>query len=229
VSTNRDVRQLTPAETRRGYDAWAASYDEAANPMIAASEWLLDRAPLACAGADVLEIGCGTGRNVARVLAAGARSYTGVEPSPGMLERARARCADPRVRFLEGDAAAPPVAPASCDVALVVLVLEHLPDLAAPLAAIARALRPGGRLRLIEIHPSLVAAGTVAHFADGDVEIRFASTAHPIPALRAALAAAGLTVAALAEHAAAGELLAAVPRLGKHAGAPVVVDVTARR
>ena len=142
-----------------------------------------------------------------------------------MLARARARVEDERVRFVEGDAAAPPVAPASFDLVLVVLVLEHLPEL----AAIAGALRPGGRLRLIEIHPSLVAAGTVAHFADGDVEIRFASTAHPIAALRGGLAGAGLEVASLTEHAAAGELLAAVPRLGKHAGAPVVVDVTAVR
>lgn len=228
MSTNRDVRQLTPAETRHGYDAWAASYDESANPMIAASEWILDREPLACAGADVLEIGCGTGRNVARVLAGGARSYTGVDPSAGMLDRARARIADPRVRFLEGDAGSPPVEAASFDLGLVVLVLEHLHDLAAPFAALARALRPGGQLRILEIHPALVAGGTVAHFADGGVDVRFASAAHPVAALRAALMATGLGTISVTEHLASGELLAAVPRLAKHRDAPVVIDLTAR-
>jgi malonyl-CoA O-methyltransferase len=226
MSRDRRVRQLTPSETRLGYDAWAASYDEAGNPMVAASEWALDRAPLACAGLDVVELGCGTGRHVARVLACGARSYTGVDPSRGMLERARARLADPRVRFVEGDAAA--IAPASCDLVLVVLVLEHVSDLAATIGAVARALRPGGELRLVEIHPGLVESGTVAHFAEGGDEVRFASVAHAIPDLRDALAAAGFAITSLTEHAATGELLDAVPRLGKHRDRPVLVDVTAR-
>jgi len=221
-----DVRRLTPAETRLGYDTWAASYDEAGNPMIAASEWALDRAPLECAELDVVELGCGTGRHVARVLAEGARSYTGIDPSRGMLERARARGAEPRVRFVEGGAAT--LAPASCDLVLVVLVLEHVAELAPLVGAVARALRPGGRLRIVEIHPGLVASGTVAHFADGDAEVRFASVAHEVPALRAALGAAGFGDIAIAEHVAAGELLDAVPRLGKHRGRPVLVDVTAR-
>lgn len=220
------VRQLSHAETASGYDAWSETYDEAGNPMVAASEWALDRAPLDCAGLDVVELGCGTGRHLARVLAAGARSYLGVDPSRGMLERARARFVDPRARFLEGDATA--LAPASCDLVLVVLVLEHVTDLAGTMRAIARALRPRGRLRIVEIHPSLVAAGTVAHFAAGDAEVRFASTAHEVPALRAAIADAGMDVTSLAEHAASGELLEAVPRLGKHRDRRVLLEVTAR-
>jgi malonyl-CoA O-methyltransferase len=229
MSEYREIEQLTPEQTREGYDRWSASYDDGANPMIGASEWLLDREPLGCEGLDVLEIGCGTGRNIARVLAGGARSYTGVDPSSGMLERARGRIADARVRLVAGDAAAPPVDAAAFDLALVVLVLEHLPALDAPMRALAQALRPGGRLRLIEIHPSLVANGTVAHFAAGDGEIRFASTAHPIASLRAAIEAAGLHITALTEHVAAGALLETVPRLAKHRDAPVVVDVSATK
>lgn len=220
------TRQLTPADTRRGYDAWAPSYDEEGNPMVGASAWVLDHAPLGCDGLDVVEVGCGTGRNIARVLAGGARSYVGVEPSSGMLAKARARQADPRVTFVEGDATA--IAPASCDLVLMVLVLEHVAELAPVFGAIARGLRPGGRFRLVEIHPGLVAAGTVAHFADGDGEVRFASVAHAIDDVRAALGDAGLAVTSVTEHAADGALLDAVTRLGKHRGRPVVVDVSAR-
>lgn len=227
MSERRDVRVLSADETKGGYDAWAASYDEAGNPMVAASEWVLERAPLACAGLDVGEVGCGTGRHVARVLDGGARSYTGVDPSGGMLARARGRVVDPRVRFVEGDATA--LAAASCDLVLVVLVLEHVRELGPMMRAIARALRPGGRLRIVEIHPGLVAAGTVAHFADGDAEVRFTSVAHELPALWAALVEAGFAIASLTEYDAGGALLEAVPRLGKHRGRPVLADVTATR
>ena len=219
------TRILQPGETLDGYDRWAASYDALANPMVAATAWVLDRTPLGCAGDDVLELGCGTGRNVARVLAEGARSYTGVDGSTGMLEAARAACPDPRCSFvLSPLVAALPVG--TFDLAFVVLVLEHITDLAPVLAGAHRALRPGGRLRIVEIHPDLVAAGTVAHFEDAAGAVRFTSTAHPIPALRAALAHAGFDVTALDEHAATD---IPVPKLSKHAGRNVLVDVRATR
>src|SRR5688500_1417055 len=101
--SEKRVVPLAPEETLAGYDRWAGSYDAMANPMVAATELVLDRAPLACTGLDVIEFGCGTGRNVARVLREGARSYRGVDGSPGMLARARAEIADPRASFVDGD------------------------------------------------------------------------------------------------------------------------------
>jgi SAM-dependent methyltransferase len=216
------------SETLRHYDRWAAGYDAHDNPMVAATGWALDRDPLDCAGAAVVELGCGTGRHAGRVLDAGAVAYVGVDGSPGMLAIARGRCADPRARFVEADLAAPlPLAAGSFDLALIVLVIEHVSALDALLAEVARLLRPGGRLRLVELHPERIAAGTVAHFRDAAGEVSFASVAHPVPALVAALGRAGLRVAALREHRAEGELVAVVPRLGKHAGRPVVLDLEA--
>jgi SAM-dependent methyltransferase len=223
------TRILTPGETLDGYDVWAAQYDADANPMVAATAWALDRTPLGAAGADVLELGCGTGRNVARVLGERARRYVGVDGSAGMLEAARRACPDPCCPFALGELGAElPVAAASFDLALIVLVLEHLAELAAPLAGVRRALRDGGTLRIVEIHPALVAAGTVAHFPHDDGEVRFTSTAHPIASVRAALADAGFETVAVREHVADGALLAAVPRLAKHAGRPVLYDLEAR-
>ncbi len=214
---------LDPDQTLEGYDRWAASYDALANPMVAATAWALDRTPLGCADEDVLELGCGTGRNVARVLAEGAHSYTGVDGSAGMLEAARRACPDPRARFVRSPLVAElPVG--TFDLAFVVLVLEHIADLATVFAGARRALRPGGRLRLVEIHPDLVATGTVAHFEDAAGAVRFTSTAHPVPALRAALEAAGFAVEALREFAAED---VPVPKLAKHAGRRVLVDVEA--
>lgn len=222
-------RHLPPEATLAGYDRWAPDYDQAPNPMVAAARWSLLLRPLAVAGADVVEFGCGTGRHAPGLLAAGARSFTGVDGSLGMLEAARRRLDDPRVHWLHAALHAVPLPAASCDVVLVVLVLEHLADLAPMLAEAARVLRRGGKLRLVDIHPDLVAHGTGAHFADGNAELHFARFVHPLPRLRATLATNGFVVEHFAEHAAEGDLLRAVPKLGKHAGNRVLFDLTARR
>jgi ubiquinone/menaquinone biosynthesis C-methylase UbiE len=120
-----------------------------------------------------------------------------------------------------------PLPPASFDRALIVLVLEHLPDLGTVFAEVARLLAPGGRLRVLEIHPELLATGAQARYHEGEVEVQFASVQHALGDIERALAAAGFAVAALREHRAEGPLLAAVPRLRKHAGRHAVLDLKA--
>lgn len=227
--TDSKIEVLPPAATLHGYDRWAAHYDRHDNPMVAATEWALDARPLELAGARVLELGCGTGRHAARVLAAGARAYVGVDGSAGMLEVAR-RDRDPRCTWVASALDAVPPLGEPFDAALIVLVLEHIVELAPVLAAAAQAVREGGALRIVEIHPDLVARGTVAHFHDADgPEVRFTSVAHPVQALVAALTAAGFAAERIDEESADGALLDQVPRLAKHRGARVLLDVTARR
>ncbi|HLL22899.1 MAG TPA: class I SAM-dependent methyltransferase [Kofleriaceae bacterium] len=219
---------LTPDETLRGYDRWSASYDRQANPLIAATSWVLDHAPLGCAGADVVELGCGTGRNIARVLGEGCRSYTGVDGSPGMLRTTRARTADTRLDFVAADLLAPWQPARQFDVGLVVLVLEHLPTLHVFCGSLARAIKPGGRVRCVDLHPARIAAGSFAHFHEGGTEVRFASRAHAADEVARAFEVAGFDVVwrnGLAD----GELLAAVPSVAKHRGLELVLDVTASR
>ncbi len=219
------TRILTPTETLPGYDRWAESYDTAANPLMAMSACILDLEPLGVAGLDVIELGCGTGRNAPRVLGEGARSYTGVDGSAGMLARARATD-DPRARWVTADLQAPWHTSERCDLALVVLVLEHLASLVPLATTLATIVRPGGRVRIVDIHPALVASGTVAHFHDRGEELRFASVAHDEPALRAAFAGWKLGVRSwLADD----DMIARVPRLAKHRGRPVMIDVSATR
>jgi SAM-dependent methyltransferase len=234
--TNPARRSDTPSpirlpvdDTLAGYDRWSAAYDDTKNPMILAAAWALHRQPLPVLAADVLELGCGTGRHAPLLLAGGARSYTGVDGSSGMLRIAERRCRDPRVRWVHGAFGAAALPPGAFDIVLIVLVLEHLQDLRPLLATAATCLRPGGSLRIVDIHPDLVARGTGAHFVDGRDELHFTSFVHALATLEQLAATAGFVVQRRTEHSADGELLAAVPRLAKHAPLPVLFDLEARR
>lgn len=217
---------LAPSETLSGYDRWAASYDSDGSPLVEATAWVLDRSPIGCAGADVIELGCGTGRNVRRVLSEGARTYMGVDGSLGMLSIASAHHHDPRVSFAHADLMMPWAPHRMFDVALVVLLLEHLPILDVMCETLGRIMRPGGKVRIVDMHPERIATGSLAHFHDGATEVRFASIAHPVNALAAALEATGFEVVRR-DWLASDALVNAVPRLTPLRGVRVLVDVRA--
>lgn len=226
-SRSDELEQLAFSETLAGYDRWSTSYDREENPAIAMTAWQLDRAPLDCAGQDVLELGCGTGRNAQRVLDEGARSYTGVDGSTGMLAVARSRLRDPRAQWLIAELLAPWQPPRTFDLAIVLLVLEHLPRLDDLVGNLAAAVRPGGRIRIVDLHGDLLGAGWNARFGEGAERVRFTSTAHATPAIRAALA--PHFDVEIDEFMADDELVAAIPIVAKHRGTRVLVDIRGTR
>jgi len=142
------------------WDAEAAAFDEApdhglldADVREAWRDLLLGVLPAAPAA--VADLGCGTG-TLALLLAEHGYAVDALDFAPAMVVRTREKvdAAPPGVRSLvtvrEADAAHPGLAPASVDVVLCRHVLWALPD---PVAVVRRwvaALRPGGRLVLVE-------------------------------------------------------------------------------
>ncbi len=99
----------------------------------------------------VADLGCGTGELVA-ALAPYARRVIGVDREAAMLEVARRRCAGlENAVLLEGGLGALPIPDEALDAALCTLVLHHVEDLVAAFADIARTLRPGGRLVVLDM------------------------------------------------------------------------------
>ncbi|WP_406257079.1 class I SAM-dependent methyltransferase [Streptomyces nigra] len=98
---------------------------------------------------DLLDIGCGTG-SLSLLASEQGHRVTGVDLSPAMVERARAKLAGRDAVFLVGDAAGPPVGEDRFDAVLVRHVLWTLPDPARVLRHWVGLLRPGGRLVLVE-------------------------------------------------------------------------------
>jgi malonyl-CoA O-methyltransferase len=212
---------------RTAYDSWAGSYDCIDNPMIAQAGVALAAHAARFPGARVLELGCGTGRNAAHALDAGAAHYTGVDGSPGMLAVARERY--PQATWIEGDLIAGAArAGGGFDVALLCLVLEHVADVAPVLGAAARALRPGGALLIFELHPALHERGVGANFRVGDDEVRLPSFRHDAAELGAALAAAGFTAVTAVDHLPSPAALERSEKLARYVGQPVLLEVHAR-
>lgn len=115
--------------------------------------WLLEQLdPLP--GMHVLDVGCGTGEDVRglAVSVAPTGSATGVDPSETMLAEARRRGEAARnpARFVRATADRLPVADGSLDLVRCERVLQHLTDPAAAVREMARVLRPGGRVGLID-------------------------------------------------------------------------------
>lgn len=100
------------------------------------------------AGDVVVDLGCGTGDLCAETAAGGA-TVVGVDLSGAMLERAVARL--PRCTFMRADAAALPLADAVCAAAVSGFALRNFASIPGVLAEVARVIRPGGRLAVLEV------------------------------------------------------------------------------
>ena len=123
-------------------------YEGIAHQVLPAARVVVDHAAPA-SGEHVVDVGCGTGNAALLAAARGAR-VTGVDPAPRLLEVARRLAADQGVdaTFVEGEAAALPLADGEADVVLSVFGVIFAPDATAAAAEMARVTAPGGRIVL---------------------------------------------------------------------------------
>jgi ubiquinone/menaquinone biosynthesis C-methylase UbiE len=156
----------------RAYDRWAASYDTDSNATRDLDAIIVRRSAPDATGRDVLEVGCGTGKNTAW-LAERARSLVAMDFSQGMLDLARKRIVTGNVAFVRHDVRdAWPIANAAVDLVIGNLILEHVDDVRPVVSEAARVLRSAGALFICELHPYRQLRGGQAHFRDaatGDI------------------------------------------------------------
>jgi SAM-dependent methyltransferase len=157
-------------------------------------------------GAQVLEVGCGTGV-LTRQLASrpGVDSVTGVDLAPSLLEKARELAAGlDTLRFEEADARSLPYADEAFDVVVFDSTLSHVPEPERAVAEAVRVLRPSGRLAVFD---GDYATATVA-LSDHDpvqvcVEAMMASSVTDrriVRRLPALVRAEGLTISSFRSH-----------------------------
>ena len=139
---------------------WASYYDPFVGLFTLGRRAQLRRATVDLAhiqpGATVLEVGCGTGdvALAARERAGASGAVYGIDPSPEMIAIARAKAARAAVAvdFQVGVIEALAFPAAAFDVVFSSLMMHHLPDdlKRGGLAEIARVLKPGGRLLIVD-------------------------------------------------------------------------------
>ena len=131
----------------------------------------------------VLDLATGTGDlaiDIAR-LTPGA-IVVGLDPSPGMLaiahDKVEARGFADRISLVEGDAQVLPFADNEMDAATIAFGIRNVPDRAKALREMARVVRPGGRVAVLELgEPRTGVLGAAARF----------HTRHVVPKLGALL------------------------------------------
>ncbi len=146
------------ADQRDIYNHYAREYDE----LVRAEDRdgaLLGALAVEVEGKHVLEVGAGTGRLTRIMLEGGASALFATERAPAMLDIAKEQINDRRVRFAIADAHHLPVPEASFDLGIEGWVFGHfrywMPEgwrdqIGAALAELSRAIKPGGRLIVIE-------------------------------------------------------------------------------
>ena len=154
------------SEIAAAYDQWAETYDSDPNRTVELAGQVLRKVDLHVAGRDIVEIGCGTGRNT-EWLATRASSITALDFSEEMLHRVQTRVRDPRVVFVQHDVRTTWPLPAdSADVIIAMLILEHVEHLETVFAEAVRTLKPNGELFICELHPMRQLLGGQAQFSN---------------------------------------------------------------
>lgn len=134
---------------RHSYTLFAPIYDlavaRATAPLRRTSLARLEGEP----GEQVLIPGIGSGLDIP--LLPHGPAYVGVDLTPAMLQRARARAAGRSdIELREGDAMALPCADASFDTVIMHLILAVVPEPERALREAERVLKPGGRILLLD-------------------------------------------------------------------------------
>jgi ubiquinone/menaquinone biosynthesis C-methylase UbiE len=163
-------------KSRAAYDRYAPRYDTDVSGRHA--RWLQPSVLAALEGlefASMLDVGCGTGALLAKVLAVRPTTDAhGIDLSPGMLAVARERLgASANLRV--GDAEALPLADDTVDVVVCVDSFHHYPRPDVALVEMRRVLRSGGSIVLAEWRlPAPLRRlmnAVIGRMPDGDVRI----------------------------------------------------------
>jgi len=148
---------------QQAYNAWSETYDSVENKTRDIEAKAL-RELVSGENLDILEIGCGTGKNT-EFLQTKAKHLIGADFSTEMLEKAKAKIASDNVEFRQLDLRERwGFADDSFDLITCSLALEHIENIDFVFSEARRVLRENGRFYFGELHPFKQYLGTKARF-----------------------------------------------------------------
>ena len=157
-----DVTLASPSSAsvlspKDGYRVVSSVYDSEPNPMLSLEQRFLEQLLPVIEGLDVVDLGCGTGRWLARLAGKSPGSLLGVDFSPEMLSQAKARLGS-SARLVLAACSDLPFPRSSADMIVCSFLASYLPDLTAFARQIRRLLRPGGSIFVSDLHPATTVA-----------------------------------------------------------------------
>lgn len=118
--------------------------------VLPAAMRMLDPQP----GERVLDLCCGQGVFCRQLSQLPLKEIVGVDASPALIQAARQRGHDPKIRYVVGDARnLGDLADGAFDAAACLMAVHDLDDIEATFRSLAKALRAGGRAVIIFMHP----------------------------------------------------------------------------
>lgn len=152
-------------DTKEFFGRVASSWDSMRGELFGDRVTVQALLPLLPANWVVADLGCGTG-NAAELLAPCVQRVVAVDQSQPMLDAASERLrAFRNIDFLRGELESLPLADASVDAAVCLLVLHHIANPERACAEMARVLRPGGVALIVDMieHDRVAYKHTMGH------------------------------------------------------------------
>lgn len=152
---------------RQAYNAWSETYDTVQNKTRDLEAIALRASIKTFAPLDILEIGCGTGKNTGWLLTK-ARHLVGADFSAEMIAKAKAKITDEKVEFRQFDLRQEwDFAENQFDLIVCSLALEHIENIDFVFEQAHRVLRENGLFYIGELHPFKQYQGSKARFDTG--------------------------------------------------------------
>ena len=152
---------------QQAYNAWSETYDAVENKTRDIEARALRESILSNEFSDILEIGCGTGKNT-EFLRIKAKKMVTADFSAEMLAKAKAKITASNVEFRQLDLRQSwSFADDSFDLVTCSLALEHIENIDFVFSQAKKVLRQNGRFYIGELHPFKQYQGTKARFETG--------------------------------------------------------------
>jgi ubiquinone/menaquinone biosynthesis C-methylase UbiE len=154
-----------PVSVATGYECWARIYDRDPNPLLAREERHLSPLLAGLEKKRVLDLACGTGRWLDRLMTRGRTSGVGLDRSDAML---RVACAKSAItgRLARAECECLPFRGGVFDFAICSFALGHIRDLGLIVRELARVTSPAADLFVSDLHPDACDRGWRVGFRD---------------------------------------------------------------
>ncbi|MGH9440041.1 MAG: class I SAM-dependent methyltransferase, partial [Terriglobia bacterium] len=190
ASAEHGLKDHSLVSVDEGYGLWAETYDAGPNPLLSAEERTLKPLLPRLAGKVVLDVGCGTGRWLEKLLIGGALAGAGVDLSSAMLGVAWTK-QFLQGRLAKGDCLALPFQPHAADLIICSFAAGHISSLETFARELAGAAKQSADVYVSDVHPEAYAKGWRTGFRHKSGRAEIVTFPHSTEALHHAFQARG--------------------------------------